>query len=191
MKIYADTANEDFALILFDENNNCIKQTIIVNAPKKVHLLVDEFNKLVNETNTKISEILEFYLNLGPGYFTGVRTALTFLRTMATILKKPMFTISTFEILQHQNPQKKNFYLNASGNKMYQFCNENVFDAQNIKVVAHDNEMQTDKVDWLHFCSHFSAYQKLFKKYNYQDLIKIEPYYIKKPQIGAQKSIKD
>ncbi|WP_338822813.1 tRNA (adenosine(37)-N6)-threonylcarbamoyltransferase complex dimerization subunit type 1 TsaB [Mycoplasmopsis felifaucium] len=184
MKLYLDTANDDFVLAVFDNSNNLIAKKILLGYQKKVELIPQSVHEILNELNIKINDINSFYTNLGPGYFTGVRISLVYLRTIATCLKKPIYTISTMQILQEQNTNKSEFFINARGNKLYHYKAFNDFSSSLITCETGEKE-KYDEVNYDEFLDNFSTYLEYFASYNSLD--EIEPYYIKLPQIGAKK----
>ncbi|TNK93051.1 tRNA (adenosine(37)-N6)-threonylcarbamoyltransferase complex dimerization subunit type 1 TsaB, partial [Mycoplasmopsis pullorum] len=92
----------------------------------KVHLIVSEFQKMIEKNQVPFEQILGLMTNLGPGYFTGVRSSLVFFRTLAMTWNVPIFTINSFEILVQQKPLQKQYYLDAQGSKLFYY--ENMFD---------------------------------------------------------------
>lgn len=89
------------------------------------------------------------------------------------------------QILSQQNKGKNAFYINAKGEKYFEYLvNQEPFDPSQItcKTGIKDNY---DSVNYEQFLNNFNDYKQLF--IDYDDLNKIEPYYIKMPQIGAKK----
>ncbi|EIN15124.1 Hypothetical protein MAGb_7690 [Mycoplasmopsis agalactiae 14628] len=185
MKLYLDTANDDFVLAAFDDNFNLKYSKVLQKYQKKVELIPLSVTEMLDELNAKISDFDEFYTNLGPGYFTGVRISLVYLRTIATIKKIKIFTISTMQILSHQNKNKNAFYINAKGEKYFEYiATKAQFDPNQITCKTGIKE-NYDSVNYEEFLNNFKNYKQLFA--GYDDLNKIEPYYIKMPQIGVKK----
>ncbi|WAM09313.1 hypothetical protein ONA24_04490 [Mycoplasmopsis cynos] len=83
----------------------------------------------MQKNNINIGDIKAFYTNLGYGFFTGIRSSLIFLRTIALILNQKIYTTNTFEILNFINNDKKDFILDAQGQK-YFFLTYNDFDSK-------------------------------------------------------------
>lgn len=185
MKLYLDTANDSFVIAAFDNDDNLIYRKVLENYQKKVELIPLCMQELLNATQTKIDDYEAFYTNLGPGYFTGVRISLVYLRTIATCLKRPIYTISTMQLLQYQNPKFKEFYINAKGNKYYKYIvNKNTFSPDLLTCETGEKENYIE-VNYDEFLENFAEYKDMFKSYN--NLDEIEPYYIKMPQIGEKK----
>nr|WP_307930059.1 hypothetical protein [Mycoplasmopsis bovis] len=80
---------------------------ILKKYQKKVELIPLSVSEMLNSLSLTIDDFNEFYTNLGPGYFTGVRISLVYLRTIATIKKVIIFTISTMQILSIQKSWRK------------------------------------------------------------------------------------
>lgn len=181
MKLYLDTANDDFVLACFDNNLKLVYKEILVKYQKKVELIPQSIEKMLKELKLSINDFNEFYTNLGPGFFTGVRISLVYLRTIATCLNKKIFTISTMQIIAKQNQNLKKIYINARGNKYYLYNVSKVFDPSLLTCEIGIKE-KYDEVNYDEFLSNFASYLPLFK--SYEKLDEIEPYYIKMPQIG-------
>ncbi|MBT1419694.1 hypothetical protein FCM98_03340 [Mycoplasma bovis] len=185
MKLYLDTANDDFVLAAFDDNYKLVYSKILKKYQKKVELIPLSVSEMLNSLSLTIDDFNEFYTNLGPGYFTGVRISLVYLRTIATIKKVIIFTISTMQILSIQNPGENSFYINAKGEKYFEYIrNDKPFHSDQITCKTGTKD-KYNEVYYIQFLNNFKEYKALFI-YN-SDLNKIEPYYIKMPQIGAKK----
>ncbi|AIA29568.1 hypothetical protein MCAL160_0385 [Mycoplasmopsis californica HAZ160_1] len=182
MKLYLDTTGEKFVIAAFNQNNNLIASYIITE-PKKVPLIPFYCAKICNDLNIKINKFTHFYTNLGPGLFTGVRISLVYLRTIAMITNAKIKTISSMQILAMQNPNKNELFINASGNKHYYYSPKSTeFTIEDVKIMQNNNT-NFDVVDYNEFLENFTRYEPLFKEWD--EIINIEPYYIKSPQIGV------
>lgn len=185
MKLFLDTSNDDFVVALFDNKFDRLNSYIIKNQPKKVPLIPQYIKKISIENNIKINDINDFYINLGPGFFTGVRISLVFVRTIALMTNANVHTISSMQILAKQNPSKKSFSINAAGGKVYKyFTNDNIFSIENIKIEQLENQ-EIDFINYENLIENFQDFSSLFTMQ--KDLMNIEPYYIKNPQIGVKK----
>lgn len=187
MKVYLDTATEDFFVALFDDNYSLVDKIHLENYRKKVSLIPEQFSELLNRNSLQISQINQFITNIGPGFFTGVRSGMVFFRTISLQLNKSFSTISTFEILHEQNKEMKFIYLDAQGDKLYKFNSES-YGQENIKalieVVEKAENINISKINFEQLSNNFGNYKKYF---NNQEPLKQEVLYIKKPQIGVKK----
>ncbi|MEA4115265.1 tRNA (adenosine(37)-N6)-threonylcarbamoyltransferase complex dimerization subunit type 1 TsaB [Mycoplasma sp. 744] len=185
MHLYLDTANDDFVLAIFDSKFNILKQIILHNYPKKVNLIVEYVEKFLKELKLSINDFKIFYLNIGPGYFTGVRIGLVYLRTIALLTNAQIKTTSTFQILNKQYPEQKTLAINAAGNKFYIWNVQEIFNSSNIEIrLINENKNLLFKIKYEEFINNFSKYLSLFK--DNPNIMDIEPYYIKMPQIGQK-----
>tara|TARA_B100000401_G_scaffold412877_1_gene332669 strand:+ start:369 stop:998 length:630 start_codon:yes stop_codon:yes gene_type:complete len=64
-------------------------------------ILVIEIEKFLKKSKIKIKKIRSIYVITGPGSFTGVRSALTFAKSLRLILKIDIFGLSKFEIINY------------------------------------------------------------------------------------------
>lgn len=185
MYFYLDTTSRDFVLALYDKDFNLIDSVYLREYPKKVHLIVSEFQKMIEKNEVSFDQILGLMTNLGPGYFTGVRSSLVFFRTLAMTWNVPIFTINSFEILVQQKPLQKQYYLDAQGSKLFYY--ENKFDVVDVnKIDVIDSiEVEIDKIDFNHLIQNMVQYLEKFDKNT--DVLDIKPLYVKQPQIGVKK----
>ncbi|MBU4690064.1 tRNA (adenosine(37)-N6)-threonylcarbamoyltransferase complex dimerization subunit type 1 TsaB [Mycoplasma zalophidermidis] len=185
MKLFLDTTTDTFAIALYDKKFNLIDSYILDKEPKKVNLITDYTKKILAKNDIKITDITDFYTNLGPGYFTGVRISLVYLRTIALLTNAKIYTTSSMQIIQKQNPNHNKFTINASGGKSYVFYPNNTdfsIDLVKIEVSTTDN---FDSINYHDLINNLENYLNIFS--NNENLLNIEPYYIKQPQIGEKK----
>ncbi|QKT05229.1 hypothetical protein [Mycoplasma sp. OR1901] len=185
MNIFLDTSSTDFVLFLFNDEFKVLDSIILQGYKKKVDLIVDQYKDLLQRNNLTNSDINAYYTNLGPGFFTGVRSSLVFLRTMCMLENKKLFYTNTFFILQTQNPNQNTFFIDAQGQKRYFYDKNNASEniKESIEVVVSGDE-QITKIDYFEMKDNFVSYKNIFET---DDLLEIEPLYIKMPQIGELK----
>lgn len=87
MNVFLDTTSKDLLLVLFDNNYKVIWKSYYESEVKKVNLIVNEFQKMLQENNLQVSQIQKLYTNVGPGYFTGVRSAIVFFKNFSIVTK--------------------------------------------------------------------------------------------------------
>ncbi|QNM93947.1 hypothetical protein H9M94_01590 [Mycoplasma sp. Pen4] len=187
MNLYLDTSYEDFVLVLFDNNFKVVDYILLQGYKKKVNLITAEFSKILDKNNLDIDKLGSLYTNIGPGFFTGVRSSLVFLRTIALVNHNKMFITTTLDLLRQQYPSNSKFHTDAQGKKIYEY-NLDIFDENNyaeaIKVIHASDEIALDKVDYQEVINNFANYKNCFIE---MPSMEIEPLYIKEPQIGGQK----
>lgn len=188
MNVFLDTTSKDFLLVLFDNNYKVIWKSYYENEVKKVNLIVNEFQKMLQENNLQVSQIQKLYTNVGPGYFTGVRSAIVLLKTLALSLNIDFYIANTFDLLMIQNKTRKTFKVDAQGNKIYFFSKNKFLETGDIlKSVTVKYLSKNTKLDFLNYldmANNLKKYIPSFKKTNPND---VNALYIKDPQIGNKK----
>ncbi len=62
-------------------------------------ILIPTIQQMLTNENLKPQDLKAVAVNVGPGSFTGIRTGLTCIRTMAQVLDCPVYTFNTFELI--------------------------------------------------------------------------------------------
>ena len=68
--------------------------------------LIKTFDRLLKETNTKLSDLTHIAVNTGPGSFTGLRVGLSFVKILAIYLKLKIIITASFGILINEFLEK-------------------------------------------------------------------------------------
>ncbi|HEY9746306.1 MAG TPA: tRNA (adenosine(37)-N6)-threonylcarbamoyltransferase complex dimerization subunit type 1 TsaB [Oculatellaceae cyanobacterium] len=76
-------------------------------------ILTPAIRDLLAESGTSVRDLSGLAVNLGPGSFTGIRTGIITVRTMAQFLNLPLYGINTFEILALGRTRPLAIYLDA------------------------------------------------------------------------------
>lgn len=174
MKLFIDTTQSMMMIAFFDQNWKVVK-SFNLEVQQKVEQMINFFNQL---DQSFFKQLKTIYINLGPGSFTGSRIALLYVRTLAQMQKLPIFTCSTFELIQTQKQLKidQPIYLYATNQKSYLWKN------QNLTLVAKSNQEQS--LDYLNLINNFQIYLPVFKL---TELVNLKPIYGSNPQIGPIK----
>lgn len=174
MKLFIDSSQKVFAVALFDENNQILRDKI-VDTKYKVEEILNFFENII-----EINDIEEIYLNLGPGSFTGTRVSLLYVRTLAQIKSTiKIFVTNTFLILKKffkNNFLKNKFYINASKSKSYKITKNKI---QMVKKTK--KEILID-YQWL-----FDNFSKIIDIFWEENVSKLTPIYGAEPNIGELK----
>ncbi|QZE12156.1 tRNA (adenosine(37)-N6)-threonylcarbamoyltransferase complex dimerization subunit type 1 TsaB [Mycoplasma sp. Ms02] len=188
MNIFIDTTNDDFYISLFSDDFVVYDYTHLVGYKKKVDLIADQFENILKRNNLEIDQINCFYTNIGPGYFTGARSSLVFLKTLSVALNKPLFWITTFDFLMFQNDQEK-LYVDAQGQKVFEFDTEKFWATKDylssVEIKDYSDDITLNKIDYRAITQHFNFLKDKFK--NAKNVLEIDALYIKQPQIGVRK----
>ncbi|SJZ54147.1 tRNA (adenosine(37)-N6)-threonylcarbamoyltransferase complex dimerization subunit type 1 TsaB [Mycoplasmopsis verecunda] len=185
MNVYLDTSSEDFVLVLFNQEFQVLDFILLEGYKKKVELITNEFAKILQRNNLQIKDLTGLYTNIGPGFFTGVRSSLVFFRTLALLNKIDLYITTTLDILHLQHSDKV-LFTDAQGHKLYQY-NFEQFNGSNYKNVISVVDKTNQEVVGINFKSmiqNFTQYKDLFI---FKEPMNIEVLYIKQPQIGGTK----
>lgn len=102
MKILAIETSGSSLSIAISENSNIVTE-YFYNAGK-IHsdVLVPLVEKIVKGAKWELKDIDKFAVSCGPGSFTGIRVAMSVIKTLAQTLNKPVVSVDTLEILKNQ-----------------------------------------------------------------------------------------
>ena len=102
MKILAIESSGSSLSIAISENSNIVTE-YFYNAGK-IHsdVLVPLTEKIVKDAKWNLKDIDKFAVSCGPGSFTGIRVAMSVIKTLAQTLNKPVVSVDTLEILKNQ-----------------------------------------------------------------------------------------
>jgi tRNA threonylcarbamoyladenosine biosynthesis protein TsaB len=162
------------------------------NGSKSQYLITDL--KTAFEINQLNLHDLEYLIvNIGPGSFTGIRTTLTLVKTLAANLDLKVITINNFELLRYLNPDVSKLAFRASQKNLneyfvsldmnYEDLNTNYFATeinQDITLLELPDSQEISKktLDWA--LSQKDQLQTLASK-------EIKPYYLREPSLRLPK----
>ncbi|QGS51622.1 tRNA (adenosine(37)-N6)-threonylcarbamoyltransferase complex dimerization subunit type 1 TsaB [Spiroplasma tabanidicola] len=84
MNLFIDTSNNNLILIL-EKDNNVIDSFVEKNQTRLSDIVLIEINKLLKKHDLTLRNIEKFYITKGPGSYTGVRLAITIVKTLKTV----------------------------------------------------------------------------------------------------------
>ncbi|WP_338985352.1 tRNA (adenosine(37)-N6)-threonylcarbamoyltransferase complex dimerization subunit type 1 TsaB [Spiroplasma endosymbiont of Diplazon laetatorius] len=117
MNLFLDTSNNKLIFIL-EKDNKIVDSLFIDNQIRISDIALEELTKFLNKNNLTIHEIKCLYATKGPGSYTGVRVAITIIKTLKTINNS--FEVFLISSLAFQASNKKCISLiDAKGNKFY------------------------------------------------------------------------
>ena len=91
-----DTSTKKLSMCLYKDG---IYYKTNIYSKDHSELLIKIFDKLLKNTNTKLSELTHIGVNIGPGSFTGLRVGLSFVKTLSIYLKLKIIVTTSFGIL--------------------------------------------------------------------------------------------
>jgi tRNA threonylcarbamoyladenosine biosynthesis protein TsaB len=100
MKILAaETSGKTFSVAL-NEDDKTIAQLYYDCGLLHSEMLIPLIEKILKDTNNSYQTIDRFAVSTGPGSFTGIRVAMTVIKTFAQALNKPIAAIDTLTVLE-------------------------------------------------------------------------------------------
>ena len=103
MILALDTTTKNFSIAIKDEKTGVIKEIFIPNSEfTHSEIIIKNFDTLLKKTKSSIKEIKKIICTSGPGSWTGIRVGLSFARTLAQILKIPIISVSTLDLLAYK-----------------------------------------------------------------------------------------
>ncbi len=99
-----DTSNRRASIALCSKDDVYGEYTWFIDSNHSVELLT-RIQRLVAECHSTMSQIEGIAVATGPGSFNGVRVALSTAKTLAFVLQKPLFGISTLDVIAAQQQQ--------------------------------------------------------------------------------------
>ncbi|AGR40873.1 tRNA (adenosine(37)-N6)-threonylcarbamoyltransferase complex dimerization subunit type 1 TsaB [Spiroplasma taiwanense] len=117
MNFFIDTSNTKLVLIL-EHNNIIIDSLIMENQFKVSDIVFTEIEKFLQKNNLTLKNLKNLYTTRGPGSYTGIRVAITILKTLKLI--NPFYNIFLISSLAFQAELNDSIsILDAKGNKSY------------------------------------------------------------------------
>ena len=110
---------QSLQIALINKNHFEIKE--IVTKKNISEILIDEIDKFLNKSKVNLNKIKSICVIVGPGSFTGVRSALTFAKSLRLTSKINIVGISKFEIINAKIKinKKKSILLHFKNNQFF------------------------------------------------------------------------
>lgn len=101
MKILSIETSGKVCAVALLEDEKLIKEEIIEDENTHSVKLMPLLDKLLNETNTKISDVDLFACDIGPGSFTGIRIGVSTIKAFLDVTNKKAVGISSLETIAY------------------------------------------------------------------------------------------
>jgi tRNA A37 threonylcarbamoyladenosine modification protein TsaB len=162
------------------------------NGSKSQHLVTD-LKSAFEKSSIHLSELEYLIANIGPGSFTGIRTALTIVKTLEANLNLKVLALNNFQILRYLNPSVERFAFRASlknTNEFFVSLDENFDDIKTNFFTSEDpfveilelprtQDMAKTMIDFV------TQNDNLLEKMVVSD---VKPYYLREPSLRLAKN---
>ena len=185
MILFINTVAKNSYLWLFDEKRNLIKETYFEIKWNESSLLLPKIEDFLKENNFGYPEIKNFVLVNWPWSFTWIRTVVLAINTISFITKQSITPINYFDLFKKypiikSSSKRDGFFKKDKDSPIEIIENEKIFDylqENGINQVFWDTKFE--KIETLENIDYYD----IIKEIKLKDLKKIEPLYIKKPNI--------
>lgn len=118
--LYLDTATSRLMLALSREGQMLVERNVPCDS-HRYHsaLMIPAIQEMLAEANLSVNDLTALAVNHGPGSFTGIRTGIITVRTMAQFLNLPVHVFNPFELLASGYEQPVSVYLDALRGRAY------------------------------------------------------------------------
>lgn len=101
MKILSIETAGSICAVALNEDDKLIKEELIDDGNTHSVKLMPLVDKLLSETNTKVSDIDLFACDIGPGSFTGIRIGVSTIKAFMDVTDKKAVGLTSLEILTY------------------------------------------------------------------------------------------
>ncbi len=184
-----DSSNQTQSLAVFDD----VEQRFIIEVEQQskssqlISLLVESFQ----QANLKPQDIGLLACSVGPGSFTGIRSTITVVKTLAAELKLEIFTTNNFNLVRFENQLRdsnpvaiaagKNDYF-ISLDTDYANIQTNFFSLENNGLKVYEIQEQNTSKLIIKLLKHLTI-EGAASTLNYKEL---QPYYLREPSINVK-----
>mgnify|MGYP003688925045 CR=1 FL=1 len=188
MNLFIDSISSPSYICIFDNNRNIIWDISIDVKWNESSKIIPELSLFLENNNISHNDIENTVIVHGPGSFTWVRTTVLIANTLNYVIKKHMTTLSYFDLFE-------NYPIIKSSSRRDHFVKLNI--SSNIEIIENElleKQLIDDKIKVVYWESWFEFQNiEILEKIDYNHIIKelelkkdtkIEPLYIKKPNIS-------
>ena len=101
MKILSIETAGSICAVALSEDNKLIKEELIDDGNTHSVKLLPLVDKVLSETNTKVSDVDLFACDIGPGSFTGIRIGVSTIKAFMDVTNKKAVGITSLETLAY------------------------------------------------------------------------------------------
>jgi len=189
MNLFVDAVSNNWILIIFDAERNILEEkelSIKWNESSSLIPLIDGFLK---NNNLEYRDLDNIVVVNWPGSFTGIRTIVLWINTINYIIKKSITPLNYFDLFNKypivKSSSKRDCFFKKSQDSEIEIIENNAL----LELL---NNLYINEIYW-EINNDFLQEIKILDKINYSNIIKsvefknndkIQPLYIKKPNIS-------
>lgn len=186
MNLFINPISKNCNIFLFNDNREIIDNIVFELKWNESSLLLPMIDNFIKKNKIGYFDINNIVLVNGPWSFTWVRTSVLAINTINYITKKSLTAISYFELFKDypivKSSSKKDCFFKENINSEIEIIENSklkqILEKNNIKTIYWEIELENieiiEKIDYL----------SIIKELKFQNLEKIEPLYLKKPNIS-------
>ena len=96
ISLFIDSSRRELSVALIN-NDKLISSVNVESYSKHSNFLMNTIKSILKDNTISINDVDNFVVLNGPGSFTGVRVGITISKTLAWVLSKKIYTLSTLE----------------------------------------------------------------------------------------------
>lgn len=187
MNLFIDSISTPAYISIFDNDRNIVNHVNIDIKWNESSKLIPELTKFLNESNLNKNDIENIVVVNGPGSFTWVRTVVLIANTLNYVINKDMTSVSYFDLFDNypiiKSSSRRDHFVQKHNNSSVEIMNngelERYFSNNNIVTAYWETWYDFENVEILENID----YNRIIKELKLKKYTKIEPLYIKKPNI--------
>ncbi len=185
MNLFIDTISSTAFLAIFDENKNIITTREFIIKWNESSLLIPEIDSFLKENNLEYSDLENIVTVAWPWSFTWIRTTILVVNSINFLIKKNLTSLNFFDLYSNypiikQSSKRDSFIKKSNDSNIETMINDDILEYLNT------NEITT--VYWDYKQENIKTFEKpdysnIINKIKLDNKSKIEPIYLKKPNI--------
>lgn len=188
MNLFIDSISSPACIILFDWKRNIVNEIQIEIKWNESSKLIPDLMTFLKDNNINQDDLNNIVVINWPGSFTWVRTVVLIANTLNYVLKKSMTPMSYFDLFSTypiiKSSSRRDHFVQLTSHSDIEIINnsdlEKYFLDNNIDAVYWESGYDFEKTQILENID----YNSIIKQLEFKDYEKIEPLYIKKPNIS-------
>jgi len=189
MNLFIDAISSPCTLILFDNKKQIIEKATWDIKGNESSVLIPKLEEFLKRSSTIFSDLENIVVVNWPGSFTWVRTIVLLVNTINYLTKKKMTALSYFDLFNNypiikSSSKRDCFFQKNQGSEIEIIPNENIVEyCEENNINKLHGEAKIEKWKDIEILDNIN-YESIIHNVNFTDTKKIEPLYVKKPNIS-------